>query len=218
LIWFLIFVAVAISGAILVWDYRRKIAARESASKKRFEEMFMVRQAPVAGAAPPAATSAAMVPVVHAASASAMPKGPAPAAAASSPRFLGQPETLVYRLLRASIPDHEVFANVSLASVVGVSGNGFDREQQLRRLSQYRLDFVMCDKSMRVVAVVEIEPAGGMPAAGDRQFKADSLKAAGIKLIRVSTAKLPRREELHALVCGGGQSGGSVAPQAGKSG
>jgi hypothetical protein len=211
LIWFLIFVAVAISAAILVWDYRRKIAARESASKKRFEEMFMAKQAPVPAVAP-SATPAAMAPVAPAASASAMPRGPASGAAKSNQRFLGQPETLVYRLLRASIPDHEVFANVTLASVVGANGSGFDREQQLRRLSQYRLDFVVCDKSMHVVAVVEIESAGGAPAAGDQQFKADSLKAAGIKLVRVNTAKLPRREELRALVCGGSQPGGSAVP------
>ena len=217
MIWVLIFVAVAISAAILVWDYRNKIAARESASKKRFEEMFVAKQAPVPTVAP-SATPAAMVPVAPAASASAMPRGPAPAAAVSTQRFLGQPETLVYRLLRASIPDHEVFANVTLASVLGANGSGFDREQQLRRLSQYRLDFVVCDKSMRVVAVVEIESAGGAPTAADQQFKTDSLKAVGIKLVRVSSAKLPRRDELRALVCGDLQPGSSVAPQPGKSG
>ena len=210
------FVAVAISAAILVWDYRRKVAARESASKKRFEEMFGAKQA-VPGAAPLAAMPATMASLVPAASASAIPKAPAPAAA-SSARFLGQPETLVYRLLRASIPDHEVFANVTLASVLGANGSGFDREQQLRRLSQFRLDFVVCDKSMHVVAVVEIAAAGGTPATGDQQFKIDSLKAAGIKLIRVSTAKLPRRDELRAMVCGGDQPGSFVAPQPGKSG
>ncbi len=217
MIWFLIFVAVAISAAILVWDYRRKVAAREAASKKRFEEMFAAKLAPVPAVAPPAAMPATIAPVMPAASASAMPKAPAPAAA-SSARFLGQPETLVYRLLRASIADHEVFANVTLASVLGANGSGFDREQQLRRLSQFRLDFVVCDKSMHVVAVVEIEPAGGAPAAGDQQFKTDSLKAAGIKLVRISTAKLPRRDELRALVCGGSQPAGAVAPQPGKSG
>ena len=216
MIWFLIFVAVAISAAILVWDYRRKVAAREAASKKRFEEMFGAKQA-VPGAAPPVATPATMAPVLPAASASAIPKAPAPAAA-SSARFLGQPETLVYRLLKTSIPDHEVFANVTLASVLGANGSGFDREQQLRRLSHVRLDFVVCDKGMHVVAVVEIAAADGVPAAGDQQFKVDSLKAAGIKLVRVSIAKLPRRDELRAMVCGGGQPGSSMAPQSGKSG
>jgi hypothetical protein len=58
--------------------------------------------------------------------------------------------------------------------------------------------------------VVEIESAGGSAAAVDRQFKADSLKAAGIKLVRVSATKLPRREELRALVCG--KPDGPAAP------
>ena len=39
-------------------------------------------------------------------------------------------------------------------------------------------------------------------AAGEQRFKADSLKAAGIGLVRINLAALPRREEIRALVCG----------------
>ena len=133
-------------------------------------------------------------------------------------RFLGPAETLVYRLLRASIPDHDVFANVTLASVIGPSGAGYEHEQQLRRLAQYRLDFVVCDKSMHVVAAIEVESAAGGQSAGDQAFKADSLKAAGIGLIRLNPKALPRREDLHTMVCGGNSAAGVAAGIRAKSG
>ncbi|HEY6858748.1 MAG TPA: DUF2726 domain-containing protein [Pseudolabrys sp.] len=191
MIWILLVLAAVIGVAVLVWDFRRKTAAREAASKKRFEEIFRARPAAAPAPAAPQAAAAAAVAVTEARVAT-------PAIAAPSPgRFLGQSETLVYRLLKAGISDHEVFANATLASVLGAKS-----EQEARRLAQYRLDFVVCDKAMHVVAVVEMEAAGSLQAAAEQRFKADSLNAAGIRLVRVNAAALPRREEMRGLVCG----------------
>jgi len=96
-----------------------------------------------------------------------------------------------------------VFANASLASVVGASGGESEREQQVRRLSQYRLDFVVCDRDMRITAVVEVEASGGADAAVIQRFKSDCLRTAGIRLVRINPASPPRREEIRALICGG---------------
>lgn len=194
--WILFLLVVTAVIAIFVWDFRKKAAAREAASKKRFEEMFMAR----AGAAPqPAPAAPPSTVVTPGAVAPAEPKlaSPAAAAAPARERFLGKAETLVYRLLKAGIPDHEVFANVTLAAVIGGRN-----EQDARRLSQYRVDFVVCDKDMRVVAAIDLETGGAANAAGEQRFKADSLKAAGIGLVRFNLAALPRREEVRALVCG----------------
>ena len=179
--------------AAFVWDFRRKAGAREAASKKRFDEIFLARPAgPPNDAPPPAAPPSGAPPT--------MPPQARPTAAGAAPpardRFLGQRETLVYRLLKAGIPDHEIFANVGLASVVGGK-----TEQEARRLAQYCLDFVVCDKGMRVVAVVEMDAAGGAQGMGEQRFIADCLKAAGISLVRLNPAALPRREEIRALVC-----------------
>jgi uncharacterized protein DUF2726 len=191
-VWYLFLFGMAVAIAFLVWDFRRKAAAREAASKQRFEEMFRARST----AAPLAAPLQAGAPAPDAAPPGAKQASP-PAPAFPKGRFLGQRETLVYRLLKAGIPDHEVFANATLATVVGGKN-----EQETRRLAQYRLDFVVCDKAMQVVAVVEMEAAGGIQAAGEQRFKTDSLKAAGIRLVHVDAGKLPRRDEIHALVCG----------------
>jgi hypothetical protein len=118
-------------------------------------------------------------------------------------RFLGKAESLLYYLLKSGLPDAEIFAGVSLARVLGAAGDGRDREQQVRRLSQYHLDFVVCDKAMRVVAVVEVGTAAGAGAAGDQRFKSDLLKQAGIRVVRINPAELPRREQIGSLVNGG---------------
>ncbi len=190
--WILFLAATGGVIAYFVSSYRKKVAEREAASKKRFEEMFLARPKP----APPPDMPPAPAP-----SAGAPPVAKTPPVAVAAPpakeRFLDQRETLLYRLLKVGIPDHEIFANVSLASVAGGRN-----EQEARRLAQYQLDFVVCDKNMRVVAAVEFEPAGGAQALGDQHFKAECLKAAGINLVRINPAALPRREEIRGLVCG----------------
>jgi hypothetical protein len=196
--WFLFLLAVAGGVAFAIWNYRRKTAAKRAASSARFEEIF--KGSPQLRANPQPASPSAAAPGAAPASAKAAP-APSVTSPAAVPRFLGQAESLLYYLLKAGLPDSEVFAGVSLARVVGAAGEG--REQQLRRLAQYQLDFVVCDKNMQVVAVVEVESAAGAEAAGDRRFKSDLLKQAGIRLIRIDPAALPQREQIRTLIDGG---------------
>jgi len=197
LAWFLLFLLIlaAVIG-YFVWDFRRKTAAREAAASKRFAEMMRAPAPAPAHPEPSPATAPAPQELAAA---------KVPGVAATRPateRFLGQAQTLFYYLLKTGVPEMEVFANVSLASVVGAPGSVSEREQQLRRLAQYQLDFVVCDKSMRVIAAVEMESAGSAEAAGTQRFKADCLKEAGIRLVRVSPAAPPRREQIRSLVRG----------------
>jgi intracellular sulfur oxidation DsrE/DsrF family protein len=199
--------AVAIMG-YAVWNFQKKTAAREAAAQQRFAELLRGGQS--ASAPAPAASASTSAPASHAvpaAPAVATPPAAAPAAAvaavAARERFLGQLETLLYLVLKTGLPDHEIFANVSLAAVVALPANSSERELQLRRLAPYQLDFVVCDKNMHVIAAVDIESAGGADAAGIQQFKADYLKRAGIRLVRVNPAAMPRRDQVRGLVVGG---------------
>lgn len=215
MLWLVFLLVCAAVIAYFVWDFRKKTAAREAASKKRFEKLLREQASGSARPARAAVPAAAPVPRAAPATPAAAPAVPAPApapAAASVPaaaaaavreRFLGQHETLLYLLLKTGLPDHEIFANVSLASVMALPASGGEREQQLRRLAPHQLDFVVCDKNMRIVAAVDLETAGGADAAGIHQFKADYLKRAGIPLVRVNPAAMPRREQVRALVVGG---------------
>jgi hypothetical protein len=184
-----------------VWDFRRKSAAREAASKARFEGMFTGQDADA-----PANPKSAPPPPVVAPAAIPAPPPPLPAVDVSaSGRFLDQTGTLVYRLLKAGLPDHEIFAGVALSSVVSASGKGSQGEQQARRLSLYRLDFVICDRDLRVVAAVEVEAGAGADAIGMRRFREDCLKAAGVRLVRLDASALPRRQDIRPLLGAGPQ-------------
>ena len=197
MLWYLLLLALVGIIVYAIWNYRRGTAARKSASSARFDEMFKAEAQLAPGLRPPFPS-----PGEASAQAKTAPSA-AGAPAVAVERFLGKAESLLYYLLKAGLPDAEVFAGVSLARVVGAGGEGRDREQQLRRLGQYQLDFVVCDKSMKILAVVELESAAGAAAAGEQRFKSDVLKQAGIRHVRVNPAVLPRREQVAALVSGG---------------
>ena len=197
--WYL-FLLVAVGViAVFFWDYRRKAARRDAASKERFEQIFKGR----APAASPESSPSLPAVVPPVAAGVAAPKVP-PVTVLPRGQFLGQAEALVYFLLKAGVPGHEVFANVTLASVVGVPDHvtGSAREQQLRRLMQYQLDFVVCDKNLRVIAAIELDTAQAADAAGVRRFKADCLQAAGVRLVRLDPSAPPRPEEIGPLLSG----------------
>jgi len=206
LAWYVFLLVAAGIIVFVVWNFRKQIAAREAASKARFERMLRAPVQPAASAEP-APTAAAAFPSAPSVSLAAPVPAKAPAAAPARERFLGQAETLLYYLLKTGLPGYEVFANVSLASVIGVAGSGHEREQQLRRLAQYRLDFVVCDKAMRIIAAVDVDSAPAAMGAGEQQFKVDCLKRAGLRLVRVNPTALPKREQIRALVGGPAPAG-----------
>ena len=174
---FLLLLAAAAAIGLMVWNFRRKTREREALSKARFEEMFKneyrggqtdVSAAPAVAAPRPAAAVAA---------------GPPPAPGP----LLTQSETLVYYLLRTAMPDQVVFAKVPLSSVIGAGGRENATQPPL-------LDFVVCDRSMRVSAVVELTAADSV--------KARRLGAAGVRLAFIDVAALPPRNEIRARVLG----------------
>ena len=197
MLWYLILLATVGIIVFAIWNYRKGTSARKTASAARFEKMFKAEAQLVPGLLPPTSSPSD-------ASATARP---APAASVAPPvaveRFLGKADSLLYYLLKAGLPDAEIFAGVSLSRVVATGGEGRDREQQLRRLAQYQLDFVVCDKSMRILAVVELESAVSAGAMGEQRFKSDTLKQAGIRHVLINPATLPRREQVAALISGG---------------
>ena len=191
---FLFFLTACLLIGILIWDYQRKSAIREAASRERFEQVFKEKLL-TAPPEPARVAPATYTPPI------AIPRR-------VKERFLEPPETLIYYLLRAGIPDHAVFAKVPLASFVSASGAAADREYQTRQLSQHHVDFVVCDRNMRVVAGLELRHAAGVAAAaGNSRFVAETLRAVGIRLVEIDGAALPRREEIRKLVLGDAVSG-----------
>ena len=191
-------------GAVvfIVVRYQRKQAAREAEREKQLAILFAAAQAArkeAAGGAP----AAAAAPGTSAAPASAPAAAPVYVA---RERLLAPQFNLVYLLLRAALPDHEIFVNLTLGDLVeaGPQGSSLEREHRARRLGQQRVDYVVCTRQLRVVAVVAMD--GGAPADAAaveaERLRNEALGAAGIRLMRIDPGALPKHPELRALVLG----------------
>jgi hypothetical protein len=201
--YFLALMAVVAVG--LIWNHRRNAARREAASRERFAQMLEAGVSPAVPAAevvPPAAPPSA--------SAGDVPPDAIPALTyVARPSVLTPAEKLIYYLLRAGLPDLEVFPKVPLAVVIEAPGTGYDRELQLRRLSRQVVDFVVCDKKMKVVAAVQLAAIGPEAVIAQR-IRSECLKSAGIRLVTVQPAALPKRAEVRAFICGAAAPSGPL--------
>jgi hypothetical protein len=122
------------------------------------------------------------------------------------PRLLPQTDALLYYVFRMGLPDHEIFANMTLADLVDVSPSmsGHEREQSLRRLAQQRMTLVICNKQLEVTAAV-MTHNGALPEAVqavNTRFTEECLTTAGIRLVRVPAGKPLRHQQVRELVYG----------------
>jgi hypothetical protein len=112
-VWYLLLLVVPLAvGAYLLWDHRRKAAARAQASAARLNEILATTHVPTPTTPPPAPDKAAASQRVSGA--------PAQSTAAYAPRerVLTPPETLLYYLLKTGLPEYHVFAHVALRAVL----------------------------------------------------------------------------------------------------
>jgi len=72
-------------------------------------------------------------------------------------------------LLKAAFPRHEVFARVRLADVlqVKIGPQGMERLRAFRKIANQHVGFVVCDRDMTIVAIVDAKEADQV-RAGDQ--------------------------------------------------
>jgi hypothetical protein len=112
------------------------------------------------------------------------------------PRLLPQTHGLLYYVLRAGLPDHAIFPNQALGDFIE-PGDGSGREQQRQRLATQRADFIICNKQLEVVAAVLVKGLGS-----DRPLLEPVLRSAGIRLVQIDAAKLPKHTQVRTLIYG----------------
>ena len=194
LAWFLL--ALGFLGTIVyvLWDYRKKRAAREAASNERFSRIFGAAGRSAAGSDKAAARD--VLPEAPAAETGP----PALASYAKRDKFLGPHHGRLFALLAAGLPEHQIFAHASLAAVLELTGvpRGRDHEQRLGELAQQKLDFVVCSAASDIVAAIDLEGA----ATAEARFKAESLKAAKVRYLRWNPLELPAAADIAALLAG----------------
>jgi hypothetical protein len=123
------------------------------------------------------------------------------------PRFLSKAESVVYLLLKAAFPRHEIFARVRLSDVlqVKIGPQGMERLRAFRKIANQHVGFVICDRGMSIVAIVDSREPDTVTNPRDQKLeiiKQRCLQAAQVKYICVYPPQLPRYRELREQILG----------------
>jgi len=123
------------------------------------------------------------------------------------PRFLTKAESVVYLLLKAAFPRHDIFAKVRLSDVlqVKIGPQGMERLRAFRKIANQHVGFVVCDKDSTIVAIVDAKEPDQVTNPRDQKLeiiKQRCLQAAQVKFICVYPPQLPRYRELREQVLG----------------
>lgn len=115
-------------------------------------------------------------------------------------RLMTTREQQAFNAMKRALPATlHVHAQVQLSAIVGVK-NPKENRAWFNKLSQKRVDFVVCDTSSTVRAVIELDDRSHDDPQRSKadQDKEAALVAAGIRLIRWNAAVLPSFDEIAA--------------------
>jgi hypothetical protein len=132
----------------------------------------------------------AVAPAVVPDSAAPLDKGPR--------AFLEGRAKVLYLVLRAALPDHHIFVYTRLTDVIKPIGQAMT-PQGRARFAQSRMDFVVCNKELNVVAMLDISD-GTRPDDPMKHLLQPQLAAAGIRYARVAPNAIPKPAEAKQLV------------------
>ena len=114
-------------------------------------------------------------------------------------RVLTLPERQAYDLMRKAMPRQLVLAQVPLARFISVPTR-HSYSDWLTRVGRLTVDLLVCDKSSRVVAVVDIRTGGQSERSVRRHERMTQvLQAAGIRVMHWNAEALPSAAEVRAL-------------------
>jgi Protein of unknown function (DUF2726) len=123
------------------------------------------------------------------------------------PRFLTKAESVVYMLLRAAFPRQEIFARVRLSDVlqVKIGPQGMDRLRAFRKIADQQVSFLLCDRDMTILAIIDAKEADAVVNPRDQKLEAIKqrcLQAAQVKYVCLYPAQLPRYRDLREQILG----------------
>lgn len=188
-LWYLLILAPVIAVAFFWWRYRSRQAAREREAGERWQQLLAQSAEPAPAAAPPSTAAVA----------------PAQLQYRGRDRLLDPAQTLLFFLLRTELPECEILVRVSLDRLLLLpDGIGdAERERRMGALARHVVDFVVCDKSMRPIAAIDLlaaEAPAVLTSAPD--FRMQCLAQSGIRHLQVTRAALPKRQDVRAVVLG----------------
>src|SRR5882724_2447763 len=122
-------------------------------------------------------------------------------------RFLSKAENVVYLLLKAAFPRHEIFARIRLADVlqVKIGPQGMERLRAFRKIANQHVGFVLCDRDMTILAIIDTREPDVVVNPRDQKLetiKQRCLLAAQVKYICIYPPQLPRYRDLREQILG----------------
>lgn len=200
MIWLILLIFIVVM-VVFVMHFRRQAKAREAASAERMKAIL--DQARTSGAS--GADGAKAAPLTPAAA----PREARPQAVQTvsgitlRAPLLNAEQAAVFRQLNSALPDHEMFAQVSLAAFVapGNDVTGFAREAAARRLTDTPVDFLVCSAALTPLAVVQCGARSGKAAEGAAYAQACAASL-GVRWVELSPQALPPPRALRQQVLG----------------
>jgi hypothetical protein len=119
--------------------------------------------------------------------------------------LLSRAEQILYGRLVRAFPGHVVLSQVAVSRLLAGRTAGMGGQAAGNRFKDWVADFVVCRPDFTIVAVVELAgSATSRDAERTRERKDESLRAAGIKVVRLpggdALADIPNESGLKALV------------------
>ena len=93
-------------------------------------------------------------------------------------------------MLRAGLPDHHIFANARLADVIQLSGQP-TTPQARAHFAQGRIDFVVCNKNLSIVALIDLVDGARSDDALKRALE-PQFATGGVRYLRVASNAIPK--------------------------
>lgn len=116
--------------------------------------------------------------------------------------LLTERETEFYRRLEAMYPEHRIFVQVALSQLLEVSPGIRDRQAIRNRFDRLVADFVLCNRDLSVVAVIELDDSSHTASSrqkADRR-KTKALESAGLRLVRIPAGPFPSTVEMRRMI------------------
>lgn len=108
-------------------------------------------------------------------------------------------EVEFFSRLVAAVPEHYVFPQVAMSALIEAATNDKKKAHGDRlRIAQQRVDYVICDKACKVVAVVELDDR--THSAAKDQVRDARLKQAGLRTVRFQSKNKPGVDALRAAI------------------
>jgi hypothetical protein len=132
-------------------------------------------------------------------------KGTGQAGAYKARSLMTANEAEFFGRLVAALPDHYIFPQVAMSALIEATTSDRKKAHSDRlRIAQQRVDYVVCNKTCKVVAVVELDDRTHL--ASKDQMRDARLLQGGIPTVRFQSKSKPSVDSLRAAIIGGAVS------------